>query len=448
MITSTFALTISASDGVSGNSPLQKIVSGLTYSGTDMDYRFSQQIGVAPPTGLVATAYTSGGFLPANTYYYRVTGLNGTGETTGSNEVSVTTTGSTSAVNLSWSSMAGATSYRVYRGTTAGAESLYFTVTSPTYTATGAWANSGTVPGSNTTQLSAPGTVTPTGSTTGGTLAAATYYYKVTALNAVGETTGSTEASVTTTGSTSSVALAWAAVTGATSYRIYRGTAAGSENVYYTSATNAFTDTGATGTAGTVPVSNTTQVSAPGTITAIGSSFGGYLPAGTYYYKITATNQVGETTGSTEASVTLSTSGSSISLTWAAVTGATGYKIYRGGSSGGENVYVAVTTNSFNDITTVSTNGTVPTSNTTGTTWTPTLSQTPLQVLYLRNQSSANNATIAWTPTGGGSATVAVLAPNGAIALLEPITITGGGITAFTVTMSAPGSVVEGFWVS
>jgi hypothetical protein len=113
---------------------------------------------------------------------------------------------------------------------------------------------------SNGVGLVAPGTVTPTGSATGGTLAAATYFYKVTALNAAGETTGSPEASVTTTGTTSSVALAWAAVTGATSYKVYRGTAAGLESVFYTTSTNSFTDTGAAATAGTVPTVNTTAV--------------------------------------------------------------------------------------------------------------------------------------------------------------------------------------------
>ena len=113
---------------------------------------------------------------------------------------------------------------------------------------------------SNGAGIVAPGTVTPTGSSTGGTLAAATYYYKVTALNAAGETVGSPEANVTTTGATSSVALAWAAVTGATSYKVYRGTAAGLESVFYTTATNSFTDTGAAATAGTVPTVNTTAV--------------------------------------------------------------------------------------------------------------------------------------------------------------------------------------------
>lgn len=107
-----------------------------------------------------------------------------------------------------------------------------------------------------------PGIPTLTGSTTGGTLAAATYYYKITALNASGETVGSPEASVVTTGTTSSVAVSWTAVTGATSYKIYRGTTAGSENTYYTSTTASFTDTGAAGTAGTVPTVNTTILTA------------------------------------------------------------------------------------------------------------------------------------------------------------------------------------------
>ena len=113
---------------------------------------------------------------------------------------------------------------------------------------------------SNGLGIAVPGTVTATGSSTGGTLAAATYYYKVTALNAAGETVGSLEANVTTTGTTSSVSLAWGAVTGATSYKVYRGTAAGLESVFYTTTTNSHTDTGATSAAGTVPTVNTTAI--------------------------------------------------------------------------------------------------------------------------------------------------------------------------------------------
>jgi hypothetical protein len=114
--------------------------------------------------------------------------------------------------------------------------------------------------------ISAPTLTTPTTSTTGGTLAAATYYYKATWLNANGETNGSNEVSVTTTGTTSSNTLAIpAAPAGATSGKVYRGTSAGGESVYFTITTSqsTFVDTGAAGTAGTVPASNTTGAADP-----------------------------------------------------------------------------------------------------------------------------------------------------------------------------------------
>jgi hypothetical protein len=99
---------------------------------------------------------------------------------------------------------------------------------------------------------------TPTGlagtaATTGGSLATGTYFYKVTALNSTGETVPSSEISVPVTGPTGRVALTWNAVSGATGYRVYRGTSAGGENVFYTSGTNSFADTNAAGTAGSPP---------------------------------------------------------------------------------------------------------------------------------------------------------------------------------------------------
>lgn len=97
-----------------------------------------------------------------------------------------------------------------------------------------------------------------TGSTTGGTLAATTYYVKQTALTVYGETTGSTEASVTTTGSTSSIGVNGTEVAGALSYRTYIGTTTNAEGQYFASATPDITITTATGTSGTVPTSDTT----------------------------------------------------------------------------------------------------------------------------------------------------------------------------------------------
>lgn len=99
-----------------------------------------------------------------------------------------------------------------------------------------------------------PGTITPTPSITGGALTAGTYFYKVTAINAGGESLASAEvSSAVASGVTGSIALAISAVGGATAYRWYRGTGAGLENVYYQSASNAFTDVGGLATLGTPP---------------------------------------------------------------------------------------------------------------------------------------------------------------------------------------------------
>lgn len=110
-----------------------------------------------------------------------------------------------------------------------------------------------------------------TTSSTGGTLAAATYYYVVTTVSAAGESFRSNEVSVATAGTTSSNTINWSAVSGATGYKIYRGTAAGVEDVFYSvGIVTTFLDTGAANTAGTPPSGNPIAVinsaSAPGTL--------------------------------------------------------------------------------------------------------------------------------------------------------------------------------------
>jgi hypothetical protein len=105
--------------------------------------------------------------------------------------------------------------------------------------------------------LAFPETVVATPSASGGTLAAGTYYYKVTALNASGETVGSAQVSAITTGATGSVALTWGAVTGATSYKIYKGTISGTYTGYFTSGIASYTDTGSAVTAGSIPTAPT-----------------------------------------------------------------------------------------------------------------------------------------------------------------------------------------------
>lgn len=94
------------------------------------------------------------------------------------------------------------------------------------------------------------GTVTPSTATTGGTLAAATYYYKVSAVVArFGEIGASTEVSQVTTGSTSTVTLSFSTPTGLPDgatpilYKVYRSTATGTESLI--GVVDAFDTTGA-----------------------------------------------------------------------------------------------------------------------------------------------------------------------------------------------------------
>ncbi|MFB9926001.1 hypothetical protein ACFORO_12520 [Amycolatopsis halotolerans] len=98
-----------------------------------------------------------------------------------------------------------------------------------------------------TTQM---GTVTPSTATTGGTLAAATYRYSVSAVVArFGETGASVEVTQTTTGSTSTVSLAFATPTNFPDglspimYKVYRS-AAGAGTAQFIGCVDAFDTTG------------------------------------------------------------------------------------------------------------------------------------------------------------------------------------------------------------
>lgn len=98
------------------------------------------------------------------------------------------------------------------------------------------------------------------GATGAGAFAAGTYFWKVTAVNYQGETVGSNEVSAALTLNQSKT-LDWTAVTGASKYRLYRGTAAGAENTRVTETTAlTFTDTGGAGTAAAPPASNSAAV--------------------------------------------------------------------------------------------------------------------------------------------------------------------------------------------
>lgn len=112
-----------------------------------------------------------------------------------------------------------------------------------------------------------------------------------------------------------------------------------------------------------------TFLSPPILIESTPSAGGGTFTAGTQWYKVTAISANGETTASNEVFGSVSGSGEKITVSWNIVVGATGYKLYRGSVSGGENILVTTTgasTFSYVD-TNVGTSATPPVTNTAST---------------------------------------------------------------------------------
>lgn len=81
---------------------------------------------------------------------------------------------------------------------------------------------------------------------------------------------------------------------------------------------------------------------------ATGSTSGGALAAGTYYYKVTAVNEYGETIASNEVSATIAGTGH-VTLDWNDVAGASGYKVYRSTSTGNEKFLKSVVNSTHTD---------------------------------------------------------------------------------------------------
>lgn len=120
---------------------------------------------VIKPYGVVPTLSAAGAggiFASTGLKYYRITAYNGAGETVGSTEVSINVDVTTKKVTLTWTTVANASGYKIYRSTTSGSyvtPSLRATVVgqpSNTYTDDGDTLSAGALPSENTTGGSAP----------------------------------------------------------------------------------------------------------------------------------------------------------------------------------------------------------------------------------------------------------------------------------------------------
>lgn len=291
-------------------------------------------VGAAVQVGTsVATTYNDLTAVPGTLYTYTVkaAGAAGTGEGAASASntgwrmltapVKATATDgtSTTAVNVTWPASVGASGYRVLRAVGAGAAAEVGTTGAGVLT----YADS----------TGTPGTI---------------YTYTVKAIGAVG--TGDSGSSVADTGyvalsaptgviasdgtSAAQVSVSWTAVTGATGYKVLRGAVQ-----VGTTSGNGSTNIGdVAGVAGTTYSYSVKAVGPAGVADSAAST------PNTGWRNLTAPGGLTATDSNT----------SKVIVTWTAVTGATGYFVYRGPSpdalvkiNGG----TAVTTPVFNDLT-------------------------------------------------------------------------------------------------
>ena len=274
-------------------------------------------------SNLATPAFTDKGLTNGKTYFYKVAAIVGGVVGAKSNEASATPGATTTPppapaslaavagnaqIVLTWAASTGATSYNVYRGTTANGQSATPVKTGVTGTT---WTNTGLTNGTK-------------------------YFYKVSAVNANGSGAMSPEANatpsapavppapatLTATAGNAQVILNWAASTGATSYNVYRGTSANGES--------------------TTPVMTG--------VTGVTWTNTGLTNGKNYFFKVAAVNANGTGAMSPEANATpvaptpppaptnlVATAGNQqIVLTWTASSGATSYNIYRGTTAGGQ----------------------------------------------------------------------------------------------------------------
>ncbi len=230
----------------------------------------------------------------------------------------MTVTAGDNEATIEWSAVARATSYNIYRSTTQGLQG---------------------------TKVGASATTSYVDSTA---LNGTTYYYQLTADNAGGEgaasaqspgvtpavpaTTPAAPTGVSAVAGNGQVTVNWTAVTGATSYNVYRSTTQGVQG----------TMIGSIASSATASYTDTTSVN--GT---------------TYYYTITAVNAAGESPASMQSSgatptapITVPAAPTGVNATdgiaqvtvaWTTATGATSYKVYRSTAQGQQGMLIGST---------------------------------------------------------------------------------------------------------
>ena len=385
-----------------------KVYEGTTAGGENL----TTAVCTVSATTCVVSSLTNG-----TTYFFKVLATNAVGDSALSNETSATPLGVPGAptgltatpgngqVTLNWtapSSNGGSaiTGYKVYEGTTTGGENLTTPVCS-----------------GNTTSCAVTGL-------TNGT----TYFFKVVATNTVGDSALSNETSATpatvpgspvlsATPGNGQVTLNWTAPSSnggsaITGYKVYEGTTAGGENL-------------------TTPVC---------TVSATTCAVTGLTNGTTYFFKVLATNAVGDSALSNEASATplgvpdaptglTATPGNGqVGLSWTAPSSnggsaITGYKVYEGTTTGGENLTTPVCT--------VSATTCAVTGLTNGTTYFfKVLATNANGDGGLSNEASATPATAPSAPTG-----LTATPGNGQVTLnwTAPSSTGGSAITGYKV---------------
>lgn len=255
-------------------------------------------------------------------------------------------------------------------------------------------------------------------SLTSGSLAAGTYAYQVTALVNSTESTPSAELTIDVPGPLDPP--------NNTAFSQTFGTLASGTYYYRVTATNAQGET--------TPSSETYLAIAPlptptGLTVTENSLHNWFLHSGTTYsYRVSATNAAGETLASTAVTFVPASSNAMANLSWTAVTGATGYKVY-GRIPGVEHLLGIVLGTTFFDDGSITPNSGPPSSNTTSggvvVNWGAVTGATGYKV-YGRSTGAellmatiTNGSTTSWTDNGS-------VTPSGA---LPGSNTTGQGVT-------------------